>query len=133
MDDLQFDAWTRRRFGIAAGGIAAAFLGLTTIDSANAKNKRKRKKKKCKKSEKRCGKKCVKGTCCPGKSCGEDCECGRTVEGRGFCFAKVLNICAQCTSSAECEEGSQCVQIDPPCGEVTAVCKPPCGFDPSRS
>ncbi|MCA9877764.1 MAG: hypothetical protein KC442_08280, partial [Thermomicrobiales bacterium] len=28
MDDKQFDQWTRRRFGLAAGGAAATALGL---------------------------------------------------------------------------------------------------------
>ena len=39
MDGSQFDAWTRRRFGMAAGGAAvASLLGLA---DANAKHKNK--------------------------------------------------------------------------------------------
>jgi hypothetical protein len=68
MDAFQFDAWTRRRFGLAIGS-AAALLGLAAIDHAEAKKRHKRKhKKKCKKLGDTCtqgGKrKCCKGTRC---------------------------------------------------------------------
>ena len=45
MDDSRFDAWTRRRFGLAAGGLSASLLGLVSLDDAAAKKKRKKKKK----------------------------------------------------------------------------------------
>jgi hypothetical protein len=69
MDGSQFDAWTRRRFGLAAGGLTAALLGIGLIEDASAKKKRRRKKKKrCKKLGDTCkqgGKrKCCKGTRC---------------------------------------------------------------------
>jgi hypothetical protein len=47
MNDSRFDTWTRRGFGLATGGAAAALLGLSDRDGAVAKNKKK-KKKKCK-------------------------------------------------------------------------------------
>jgi Chaperone of endosialidase len=46
MDDTRFDAWTRRRFGFAAGGLAAAVLGLAGSEDAQTKKKN---KKRCKK------------------------------------------------------------------------------------
>ena len=45
MDGPEFDAWTRRRFGLAAGGALAALVGLATTDA---------KKKRCKKLGARC-------------------------------------------------------------------------------
>ena len=42
MDGSQFDAWTRRRFGIVAGGAAAAtLLGLMGLADAGARHKTK--------------------------------------------------------------------------------------------
>ena len=60
MDDTRFDAWTRRRFGLAAGGLAATVLGLAGIEDAQTRKKR---KKRCK----RLGASCKSGgkrTCC---------------------------------------------------------------------
>jgi hypothetical protein len=48
MDGSQFDAWTRRGFGAAAGGLAGSLLAMSAIPGAEAK-KGKKKKKKCKK------------------------------------------------------------------------------------
>ena len=69
MDGSQFDAWTRRRFGLLAGGFAAAALGVAVTNDADAKKKRRRKKKKrCKKL----GDTCTQGgkrACCKGTRC----------------------------------------------------------------
>jgi hypothetical protein len=46
VDDHRFDAWTRRRFGLAAGGLAATVLGFAGIEDAQTRKKR---KKRCKK------------------------------------------------------------------------------------
>lgn len=43
MNGSRFDVWTRRRFGLATGGLAASFLGLATVNELEAKRKRKRK------------------------------------------------------------------------------------------
>jgi hypothetical protein len=127
MDEARFDAWTRRRFGLTTGGLLASLVGLAlAADDATAKRRR----KKCKKSEKRCGKKkCVKGDCCPGKPCGEFCECLRTVGGRTICVARnVKLICEQCDSNADCNEPLRCVKTS--CGQgITASCLAPCGID----
>lgn len=63
MDDLAFDTWTRRTFGLATGGLAAAgLLGLGGLHDADAKKKKKKKKCKgcCTKSGSSCKKKSKK-------------------------------------------------------------------------
>jgi hypothetical protein len=52
MDNARFDPWTRRRVGLAAGGLAAGALRLGTTAPSLAKHKKKR----CKKTETQCGK-----------------------------------------------------------------------------
>jgi hypothetical protein len=67
MDGSQFDAWTRRGFGAAAGGLAGSLLAMSAIPGAEAKKGKK--KKKCKKLNDSCndGKK----KCCCGYECHE--------------------------------------------------------------
>ena len=45
MDNARFDAWPRRRFGLAAGGLAATVLALARGEDAQARKKKKKKKK----------------------------------------------------------------------------------------
>jgi hypothetical protein len=125
VEDILFDSWTRRRFGLAAGGIAAVLASLALPDQAPAKRKR------CKKSEKRCGRKCVKGSCCPGKPCGGDdfCRCGRTIGGKTICFQPIVALCEQCNGDADCNSPLRCIRAGD-CGAVTAICLPPCGAEP---
>ncbi len=99
MDGTRFDAWTRRRFGLAAGGASlAALLGLAGGRDAEAKKK---KKKKCRKTGQSCNqakknKKCCKNNelcaevkhkdkdaCCKqrGSGCKKDNDCC----GNDFC------------------------------------------------
>ena len=127
MDGARFDAWTRRRFGLTAGGMLVSLAGMAANDDdASAKHHH---HKKCGQNEKRCGKKCVKGNCCLGKACQGHCECGKTVEGKTFCWETFIKtLCEQCTSSSSCEEPFKCVKLDGCLPDATAVCKPPCGF-----
>jgi hypothetical protein len=53
MPNSQFDAWTRRRFGLATGGGLATLLGLVGTSIAEAK-KRKKRKKRCRKLGRNC-------------------------------------------------------------------------------
>lgn len=55
MDELPFDTWTRRRFGLATGGALGALLGLLGLGDSESKNntKRKRRKRKRKRQQKR--------------------------------------------------------------------------------
>jgi hypothetical protein len=61
MDAKHFDAWTRRRFGLAAGSALAALLGLRNADDAGARRRRcLRQGRACTFDGKRC---CGKLTC----------------------------------------------------------------------
>ncbi len=51
MDASRFDAWTRRRFGRAVGGLATIVVGGTTLTDVAAKKKR---RKRCKRLFARC-------------------------------------------------------------------------------
>ena len=78
MDGERFDAWTRRRFGLAAGGAAASLLGLLGMEDAEAKKKHKNKKKNKKKKNK-----------C--KNLGQSCD--QTQKNKKCC--KSSQLCAQ--------------------------------------
>jgi hypothetical protein len=47
LDGLRFDGWTRRRFGVAAGGALAALIGAGGSRHAGADKKGKQRKKRC--------------------------------------------------------------------------------------
>src|SRR5689334_14317808 len=63
--------------------------------------------KHCGTGEKRCGKRCVRGSCCPGKPCGPTrlCQCVRTVDGDAFCAANEKVLCIQCSGGTSCSTG----------------------------
>src|SRR5262245_41081477 len=68
LDGSRFDAWTRRRLGLAAGGFVASLLALVGVDAA-AKKKGKKKKQRCRKL----GEFCTPGgsqKCCDNQRCG---------------------------------------------------------------
>ncbi|MCI3953586.1 MAG: hypothetical protein K0R53_3086 [Burkholderiales bacterium] len=44
MDGPQFDAWTRRRLSVAAGGLATSLAGLAAIGPTAAKRAKRRKR-----------------------------------------------------------------------------------------
>jgi hypothetical protein len=58
MDGPGFDHWTRRHFGLAAGGFAASALALLGVMDGeagrNARKRKRRRKKRCKKLHARC-------------------------------------------------------------------------------
>jgi hypothetical protein len=151
MDVTHFDAWTRRRFGLAAGGLLSALFTLD-LPMVTAK-KKKRKKKRCSKHKRRCQGTCIKrsqccgdGDCPPGTFCcrgacaslDSPCEEGglyacfseadggklrRSVEGDVYCTrTSDLPMCAQCESSDGCLPDERCFSAS--CGDdVTAVCR----------
>ncbi len=101
MDASRFDAWTRRRFGIALGGAVASSLGFAASRDADARKKR---KKRCKRIRDSCAvggnRRCCSGLACqpidglqgtrccrpPGASCTGDPECcGTYFCGAGAC------------------------------------------------
>ena len=79
MDGERFDAWTRRRFGLAAGGAAASLLGLLGMEDAEAKKKHKNKNKKKNKKKDKC------------KNLGQSCD--QTQKNKKCC--KSSQLCAQ--------------------------------------
>jgi hypothetical protein len=101
MDAKRFDAWTRRRFGLGASGLAASLLGFQGLDEAEGKKKNHKHKNKGKHKHK--GQKCKKaGTgckpkkrrCCNGLAC-------QAVPGFGG-----LRCCAG--AGAECLHAQDC-------------------------
>jgi hypothetical protein len=141
MDGSRFDAWTRRRFHLLAGGGLAALLGALPSGETEAKNKKRRKrrpskKRRCRQKANRiwCDGTCVQGECCPDTACGgdPDCSCTRTIEGQTACMnTGVILLCVGgCASSAECAAGAACLPLSSPCGDVTALCFPRCGTLP---
>lgn len=79
MDGSRFDAWTRRRFGVAMAGALALLFGLEASQEADArrkrravrqrKRKRRKRKRKCEKPRTRCNPQNDKQLCCPGHAC----------------------------------------------------------------
>ncbi len=112
MDGPEFDSWTRRRFGLAAGSVLAALVGSDAVDA---------RKKRCKKLGARCrrnGKRKCCGqlkcdatgfagqrptVCCrkQGKPCGDDRDC---CDGLG-CSGSPLVCSAQCLSDRNAKTG----------------------------
>ena len=123
MDDSRFDAWTRRRFGLATGGLLATALGLGLHETSAKKHQ----PKKCKKRELKCGKKCVKGGCCPGTSCDDKCTCGRTTSGKTECLGVMdcQGPFTKCTKNGDCSITERCVASGCP-GKKGNVCWPRC-------
>jgi hypothetical protein len=115
-------ASTRRQ--TLAALIVSVVAGARSTPAASKRRRRKR----CKGGKRRCGKRCVRGTCCPGRACGSaepNCRCGRTVEGRAFCQTGGVVKVAPCQASADCESGHACI----PDGDLS-FCTPPCGAQP---
>ena len=128
MDDRRFDAWTRRHFALASGGLLAALAGLGWGAEAGAGHHH-HNSKKCKKNETRCGKKCVKGECCPGTDCGGGgCACQRATNGKAVCLERQLIACngiSECDSNADCETTERCIPSSCP-GPQVNVCVTRC-------
>ncbi len=116
MDAARFDAWTRRRLSLAAGGFVAALFSLAALDDVGARKKRRKKKKKCPGGTKRCGRTCIpRASCCTDANCGDNaicsagtCDCASGFEPcRGACIPD--DACCtndDCSGGAACEEGN---------------------------
>ena len=119
MDGPRFDAWTRRRFGLLAGGLAAGLLRLSAADPADA---RKRKKKpRCRPLRFECNDKNRHKRCCPGLFCAE-------VEGLGDadrCCQAYRSPCrddSECCGFAECEVITGLDNDERCCGDEGGPC-----------
>lgn len=108
MDGERFDAWTRRRFGLAAGGAVASLLGLIGLEDAEAKKKKKKKKKKkdCRKLGQTCDQTQKNKKCCK-----QDQLCAQ-VQGLGsgtFCCKQRGAGCSEnsdCCGNDKCQNGT---------------------------
>jgi hypothetical protein len=115
VDGSRFDAWTRRRFGLAAGGLAGSLLALVHAgqDDVTATKKKKKKKKK------RCGR--LGAFCNPdGKpGCCGGLTCDIRFFGTPFCCVRGGESCetgheccsGECTTDFKC----YCKDIDDEC------------------
>ena len=103
MGRLQFDAWTRRQVGGAAGGAAASLLGLIGVGDAEAKkNTKNNKKKKCRNLGQSCDQTQKNKSCCKSNQL-----CAQ-VSGQGsgtFCCSQRN---ANCSDNADCCGSDTC-------------------------
>lgn len=110
MDGSHFDAWTRRRFGAAAVGVAAGLLGLGARDDAEARRKKKKKRRKkrtldCEGLRTRCNPHNTRELCCGGLACGVVAG----LEGHRCCRLRY----SDCLSNDDCCNNLRCVGSDP--------------------
>ena len=113
MDGSSFDGWSRRRVGVAAGGLAAALLSLAGMGEAAAKKKKKKKKKK----------KCclaVRATCSSDSQCCEGSVCGQRagIENITVCCVPDGQPCTntpgsqlECCGNSECSPDLVCAPV----------------------
>ncbi|MGH2617354.1 MAG: hypothetical protein ACRDJC_19145 [Thermomicrobiales bacterium] len=98
MDGSRFDAWTRRRFGLAAAGLAPLLPWLAGPEVAAAKKNKKKKKRRCTKL----GRECKPG----GKrKCCQKLKCRLVQNVVGFAFHCCKDVGAQCGLDGECCSG----------------------------
>ena len=117
MDGPEFDAWTRRRIGLAAGGALAALAGFRESNASKNKQKRKRRKKRCK----RLGDACRQGS--KRKCCGQ-LRCRTTSLNAG-----IHTFCCK-TEGKSCADQSECCDPLLCCGPFDeAVCSQQCVSD----
>jgi hypothetical protein len=114
MDGSRFDAWTRRKFGLALGNGVAFLVGLGQLDDAAAKKKKRKNKKRCKKLTRTCTpgakKRCCKGLRCDRVEFADDHRCCRRTQ-------------TACTSDDQCCRAQRCDEIFP--GREIAVAQIP--------
>ncbi len=121
MDANRFDAWTRRRFGRAAGGMVALLLGLGALEGAVvAKGKGKGRGKGGKDKDKDRNKRKDKDKeqeCSTNLECDSGCmECAD-----GICVPKLPLLCAVCEDSL-CNPTTQKLQCFPKCPNGQVCC-----------
>ena len=103
MPSLRFAAWTRRRFGLAAGVGVAALLGLGQLPGAAAKKK---KKPRCKKLGKACQPTGKKKRCCKPLACSDT--------------SARDNVCCK-PRQATCVAGTECCGPDIICDDSNGL------------
>jgi hypothetical protein len=142
MDAKHFDAWTRRRFGLAAGSAFAALVALRRTDDAAARKRR------CKRLGRPCtfsGRRCCGNLgcdfnyftetdpndtfCCKadGASCTSHESCCSTNCDAGSCTSCLGRPCDDanpCCPKIPCEAGfcGGCVKFGAPCSDARPCC-----------
>lgn len=118
MDGSRFDAWTRRGFGTAAGGVAGALLAQAALPGAEAKKK---KKKKCTKLNDPCNS--GKKKCCCGYECRPQNSSGdRCCRAPGFPANSAQDCCSGKLELGRCI----CKTLFQPCDSNEACCSGIC-------
>ena len=123
MDGSRFDAWTRRRFGVAAGGFAASLFSIVTCQEPAASKKKKRKRRK--KRKERCLS--LRVACTPEGTdpCCDGLPCDEVLGTPGFfCCKPPQSRCSvnqECCGNRVCEPAAGLVG-DRCCAETEAFC-----------
>jgi hypothetical protein len=101
--DERFDAWTRRRLGLVAGGAAVALLGSAIRPAAVA---RKGKRKRCRKLEQSCDQTKKSKSCCSSALlCAQVSQLGSG----NFCCKQAGQTCqssTECCGNNACDRGT---------------------------
>lgn len=124
MESSRFDTWSRRRVGLAAGGLAAWLAGLVGVQDALAKKKR---KKRCKARGRGCNPG-GKRKCCNGLRCAPDTDLGgnRCCRKEGHACAAESECCSGFCLDDRCQP-AECREIGNPCDIVIPCCSGNCG------
>jgi hypothetical protein len=93
------DAWTRRRFGLAAAGVVATLLGIRALDDTAAKKGNNKNKKGCKKKGRKCREEFV-----------ENCS-DSDVDDTGGCTSAIKRCCGKCKGKSLEQLFDQCVDV----------------------
>ena len=128
MDGSRFDAWTRRGFGLAGGGLALTLLGLARTEDVEAKKGKKGKKpKRCKKVGTGCNpgskRKCCKGAACQQVPSLGGNRCCLTTDGAP-CISP-SNCCSGFCLDDQCQPAF-CKEITQPCLTNEECCSKNC-------
>jgi hypothetical protein len=110
MDGSYFDAWTRRRFGLAAGGLVGSLGALAGRGDAAAKKKR---KKRCKRLRQACTLGRKRQRCCQGRGLFCD-EVFALPDGQTHCCHEAGGTCAD---NRDCCRQGQCVLVTQRCAD----------------
>jgi len=106
VDGSRFDAWTRRQFGLAAGGMAASLLGLASLAETDAKKKKNKNKKKCRNLGQTCDINKKNQQCCKNN---QDCAQVQGLGSSNFCCKPQNSSCSvntDCCGNRKCNGGT---------------------------
>lgn len=126
MDDARFDAWTRRRFGLATGGALAALLGLVGGPAPDAVSAGKRRRRRVKRNAFGCvnvGKFCKRDDqCCSGVCRGK--------KGKETCRAHHTGSGCRAGDQTDSCGGPAAIRCTTASGEANGLCNTTTGHAP---